>query len=285
MMLFGIELPDWLPVPIALNIGLVCIAALLLAAATRWFFRLRILKTGDSERRTGLKFLSNAANAAIFVLASLTIIYSIPQLRSLAVGVFAGAGILAAIIGFASQKAFANIVSGIFIVVFKPFRVDDIIKIGNEIGTVEDITLRHTVIKALENKRLIYPNSIIDSEAIINWTIQDEKAQKFMYLSIDYDADLELAIKIIKEIASSHPDLLDERSDEEKKEGRELVETPILNFENSMINFRIPLWAKDLPTAMRMIWDVQKSIKLRFNEEGIWMGRPSQVNFNGPTQS
>ncbi len=48
-----------------------------------------------------------------------------------------------------------------------------------------------------------------------------------------------------------------------------------------MINFRVPLWAKDLPTAMRMTWDVHHAIKLRFDAEGIPLGRSSQVNFEG----
>lgn len=101
---------------------------------------------------------------------------------------------MAAIIGFAAQNAFSNIVSGIFIVVFRPFRVDDIIKISGEIGTIEDITLPRAVIQALENKRLIYPNSVIDSEAVINWTVTDTKAQKFMFVSIDCDFDIELGL-------------------------------------------------------------------------------------------
>ena len=279
---FGkIELPDWLPLSTVVNIAAVVIGALVMSIVVKWFFRVRMRQVLDSERRTGLKFLSNALNATVFLLATLGIIYAIPALRSLAVGVFAGASILAAIVGFASQKAFSNIVSGIFIVIFKPFRVDDIIKIDGEIGTIEDITLRHTVIRALENKRLIYPNSVIDSEAIINWTITDLKAQKFMFISIDFDADLDRAVEIIKEEACKHPDLLDERTAQEKREGKELVETPVLDFSNSMVNFRVPLWAKDLPTAMAMTWDVHRAIKKRFDEEGIAMGRPTQVNYNG----
>lgn len=50
------------------------------------------------------------------------------------------------------------------------------LKIRGEIDTVEDSTLRHKVIQAFENKCLIYPNPVIDSEPIINWTISGEKA-------------------------------------------------------------------------------------------------------------
>ncbi len=263
---------------ILINISVIVLGAIGLNAVVRRLFDHHLRKLVDTDRRTGVAFLRNGVKAAILLLASFLIIYSIPSLRTLAVGVFAGASVLAAFLGFASQKAFSNIVSGVFIVIFKPFRVDDIIKIQGEIGTIEDITLRHTVIRALENKRLIYPNSVIDSEPIINWTIKDPRAQKFMFISIAFEADLKRAVEIIREEAMKHPDLRDERTPEEIAEGAPLVDVPVLDFAGSMVNFRVPLWAKDLPTAMRMTWDVQRAIKLRFDENGITMGRPSQIN-------
>lgn len=266
---------------VMISIVSVLLVAVVASAVARRIFDHHLRQAMTSERRTGLTFLRNAVKAAIFLGALLATIYSIPALRALAVGVFAGASVLAAFLGFASQKAFSNIVSGVFIVIFKPFRVDDIIKIRGEIGTVEDITLRHTVIRALENKRLIYPNSVIDSEPIINWTIRDEKAQKFMFISIGFEADIERAVAVIREEATRHPDLLDQRTEEEIAAGKPLVEVPVLDFQGSMINFRVPLWAKDLPTAMNLTWDVHRAVKERFDREGIPMGRPSQVNYRG----
>lgn len=254
------------------------VAAVVHAIATR-LVNHRLARAQTSERRTAITFLRNGVKTSIAFVTVLAIIYSIPPVRSLAVGVFAGASILAAIIGFASQAAFSNIVSGVFIVLFKPFRVGDIVKIGGEIGTIEDITLRQTVIRALENKRLIYPNSVIDSEPIINWTIHDETAQKYMFISIDYEADLERATAIIQEEAEAHPDLLDMRSEAERDQRATLVPVQLLSLDNSMVNFRIPVWAKDLPSAMRMTWDLHRSIKLRFDREGVALGRPPRVNY------
>lgn len=270
-----------IPYGIVINILVVLVVAIVLNLVARRIFEHNLRKAMNSERRTGIAFLRNAVTATIFVVGSLAIVYSIPVLRSLAVGFFAGASILAAIVGFASQKAFSNIVSGIFIVLFKPFRVDDIIKIQGEIGTVEDITLRHTVIRALENKRLIYPNSVIDTEAIINWSIRDEKAQKFMFISLDFESNLERAEAIIVEVSSAHKDLLDLRTEEELAAGAPLVDLQLLDFGGSTVNYRVPLWAKDLPTAMRMTWEVQREVKRRFDKEGIHLGRPSQVNYRG----
>ncbi|MCB9385136.1 MAG: mechanosensitive ion channel [Bryobacterales bacterium] len=264
---------------ILINIATVLVLAAASRAVAAWIFRRQLASVASSERRTALAFLRSAVTGMIMFGAAVAIAYAIPPLRSIAVGMFAGAGILAAIVGFASQAAFSNIVSGVFIVLFKPFRVGDIVKINGEIGTVEDITLRQTVIRALENKRLIYPNSLIDSEPIINWSIQDERAQKYMYISVSFDADVDLAARIIREEAERHPSLLDLRTDEERQGGTPLVETPILNFDGSMVNFRIPLWAKDLPTAMRMTWDLHRVIHDRFTQNHIPFGRPPRENY------
>lgn len=277
--------PDFLHHTLAVNIVAIVVVAVIAHAITRRVFDHHLQRALTSDRRTGITFLRNGVKGTIVFAAALGVIYSIPPLRSLAVGVFAGASILAAFIGFASQQAFSNIVSGVFIVLFKPFRVDDIIKIRGEIGTIEDITLRHTVIRALENKRLIYPNSVIDAEAIINWTIRDERAQKYMYISIGYEADLERAVTIIREEVAKHPDLLDTRTQEERDGDAPLVDVPVLDFEHQMVNFRVPVWGRDLPTAMRMTWDLHASIKLRFDAEGIPFGRPARVNYDGEALS
>lgn len=279
-----LSIPPWTQYAALINIGVILLIAIVAKEVVGRAFDHHLRKAITSERRTGITFLRNGVKTLIFFSAGLAIIYSIPPLRSLAVGVFAGASILAAVFGFASQHAFSNIISGVFIVLFKPFRVDDIIKINGEIGTVEDITLRHTVIRALENKRLIYPNSVIDREAIINWTIRDEKAQKYMWISIDYEADLARAIQIIEEEGQRHPDVLDMRSDEERAAGVPVITVVVHDLERSMVNFRVSVWVKDLPVAMRTTWDLYRKIKLRFDAEGIRLGRPSQIYYPGHTE-
>ena len=65
-----------------------------------------------------------------------------------------------------------NIIAGISLAMFQPFRVGDRLDIMNEYGKVADLNLRHTVIITWDNRQLIIPNSKISNEAIINWTIR-----------------------------------------------------------------------------------------------------------------
>ena len=140
---------------------------------------------------------------------------------------------------FASQAAFSNIVSGIFIVIFKPFRVSDIVRISNLYsGTIEDITLRHTVIRDFENKRLIIPNSVISTETIHNFNIVDEKICNFIIIGISYDSDVDLAMEIMREEATAHPNFIDNRTDEDKEKGTPAVVMRLVEFAESSVNIR-----------------------------------------------
>jgi small conductance mechanosensitive channel len=159
---------------------------------------------------TRYKFYRNALDVIIYILALFAIIYSIPGLRHIGATLFAGAGIFAAVLGLASQQAFSNIVGGVFIVIFKPFRVNDIIKVGNNpFGMVEDITLRHTVIRSFENRRIIIPNSIIGNETILNSSIVEERVCNFIEIGISYDSDIDKAMNIMRDEALKHPLCID----------------------------------------------------------------------------
>jgi small-conductance mechanosensitive channel len=194
----------------------------------------------------------------------------VPKLKALAITLFAGAGILVAIIGFAAQQAFSNIIGGIFIVIFKPFRVGDMIKVGSlPYGLVEDITLRHTVINNFENKRIIIPNSIISSENIINDSIEDSKIRRWIEVGISYDSDIDLAMRIIQEEALKHPDCIDVRTQEEKDAGIPQVLVRLISFGDFSINLRAYVWTSNPIQAPHMHYEINKNIKKRFDVEGV----------------
>ncbi|KYG84943.1 mechanosensitive ion channel protein MscS [Roseivirga seohaensis] len=227
---------------------------------------------------TKYKFLKNAMNFLVYMGALIIIFLSIPELEDIGLGLFASAGVFAAILGFASQAAFSNIISGIFLVIFKPFRVDDIIKVNNIYhGTVEDINLRHTVIRDFENRRLIIPNSVIGNETIQNFNIVDSKIKNFIMFGISYDSNLDLAIRIIQEEAMKHPYFLDNRTNEELESGQSAVLVRLVEFGDSSINLRAQVWSADPSKAFDLKCDIYKSIKARFDKEGIEIPFPHRT--------
>ncbi|WP_305982931.1 mechanosensitive ion channel family protein [Roseivirga thermotolerans] len=252
-------------------IGIFFIAYILLRML-RAILKKFINKSSDEMRvdPTKYTFLSNALGFIIYTIALIVIFLTIDELKTLGVTLFAGAGIIAAIIGFASQAAFSNIVSGIFIVIFQPFRVGDIVKISSSYsGVVEDITLRHTVIRDFENKRLVIPNSVISAETIHNFNIVDEKVCNHIFYGISYDSDIDLAIKIIQQEAMKHRHFIDQRSDEDKARKVSPVVVRLIDFGESSINLRASVWTEDPMKGFELKCDINKSIKERFDREGI----------------
>lgn len=218
---------------------------------------------------TQFTVLRHFVSAVIYAIGLGTAVSMIPSLKTLSVSLFASAGVMAVVIGFAAQKAFSNVISGIFIAIFKPFRVGDIIKWTDKIGIVEDITLRHTIVKNFEGRRWIVPNSVISDETIENFNINDEKTCRYVEFGISYDSDIDKAMKIMVEESMKHPEFLDTRTEADKKEGKPAINCRVLGFGDSSVNIRAWVWAKDPGAAFRMGTDLNKIIKQRFDKEGI----------------
>lgn len=219
---------------------------------------------------TRYNFFKNAVDFILFFVAVVVIFRSIPSLRTYGTGLLTGAGVLAAIVGFASQSAFSNIISGFFLVIFKPFSVGDRVKIGSAYtGDVEDITLRHTIIKDFENRRVIMPNSVISNETIINSTSVDEKICVFIELAVGVTTNLDKAIGIIQQEAMKHRYYLDNRTEAELARGEHPVMVRVLTFLNGGILLRAYVWALNATDAFDLKCDLNKSIKEMFDKEGI----------------
>ncbi len=268
---------DWKNVIVILAI---IFSAFIITRINRWLFRKSFITASEKINidPTRYKFFRNALSFLVWIIAIGAIIYTIPQFKAVAITLFAGAGIMVAIIGFAAQQAFSNIISGIFIVIFKPFRVDDMIKVGNlEYGLVEDITLRHTIIKNFENKRIIIPNSVISAETIINDNISDEEVCRWIEIGISYDSDIDLAIKIIQEEAEKHANNIDVRTKKEKSTEFPRVNVRLMSFGDSSINLRAYVWLKSALDGMQAHSDINYAIKKRFDNEGIEIPFPHRT--------
>jgi small-conductance mechanosensitive channel len=227
---------------------------------------------------TNYNFLGHFLTAMIYIVGISFAIISVPQLKTLATSLLAGAGILAVAVGFASQQALSNIISGIFIVIFKPYRVNDRIIIRDIMsGVVEDITLRHTVIRNFENRRIVIPNSVISNEALINADLLDEKICRFLEIGISYDSDIDLARKIIIEEVTSHKDYFDNRTEEEKINNAPPVLVNVISLGDSSVNFRAWVWGENSATSFLMNCDLLESIKKRFDKEGVEIPFPHRT--------
>ncbi len=253
-------------------ICLVVIFSVLANAVAMSFFDRRIKENTQEAGKdpTTYKFLKYVVSAFIFIFGAILIAYSIPSLRSIAQSALAGAGVIAVIIGVAAQEAFANLIGGAFIVIFKPFKVGDTIKVGNgQTGRVEDLTLRHTVINNFQNKRIVIPNSVVNKENIENYNLGERKICEWVEIGVGYDANIDLALKVMQEEAEAHPFFYDNRTENEKGHDEPPVPAKIIGFGDSSVNLRAWVWARNYPAGFNMRLDLYRSIKERFDQEGI----------------
>ncbi len=273
----------WESYQIPISILLIILGSWLLARLSHFLLRryLERVYENDPSSATAVSFLKNAVSLFFLIVATIAVIYTIPALRTLAETLTIGAGVVAAIAAFASQAAFANLVGGLFIVIFRPFRVGDRIAIGqNYEGVVEDITLRHTVIRDWEKKSIIIPNSVISTETIVNSDLQGSLICRFVEIPISYLSDLNLAIEIITACAKDHPAYHDVRSPEEVKEGIPPVNIRAIRYSDNGVILRVYLWG-DLAETFTMASDLRVIWHQRLVEKGIKIGVPHRQHIGG----
>lgn len=273
-------------------LGMVAVVTIVSATLTNlWFKRTIQEKILQEYDTTSYKFLRYVAVFIICFVGVLFGIMAFPSLRGVAQTALGGAGVLALIAGFASQEALSNLVGGVFIITFKPFRIGDVIKLSDSmVGTVTDITLRHTVIRNSENKMIVVPNAVINKEKLINYNLGESKCCELIELGVTYDSDIDLAKKILAGECAKHPLILDNRSKKDIKDGKPMIRTALTQFNDSSMTIRAWAWARSSGDAFSLKCDVYESVKKRYDQEGVGLAFPTRTVYvvNGveaPVQS
>lgn len=256
-----------------LLIILILISTVIVASVVSRLFRLGIRRNREAQDESGLTslvFLRRSVTVLIYLSGISFAIYMIPPLRVVAGSLLAGAGLLAVAVGFASQQALSNIIGGIFIVIFKPYKIGDRIDVRTDLaGVVEDINLRHTVIRNFENKRIIIPNSVISNEVVVNSNYEDDRICRWIDVGISYDSDIDLAKEIMAREVEQHELSLDVRLPEEIEEGQPRVPVRVLSLGEYSVNLRAWAWAANPADGFMMQCDLMESIKKAFDQNGI----------------
>lgn len=230
---------------------------------------IKLKAAGQIKNVTYLSFLKHVAIAIIYFIAGIAIAQNIPGLSSATSALLASTGVLTVVVGFASQEAMSNIVSGIMVLAFQPFVIGDVINFNGTVGTVEEISLRHTVIKTLENKRLIVPNGSMNSNVIENANFIESKVCAFLDVGISYESSIDQAREIIVKHCRNHKDYLDNRTPEDVANRAPEVLVRVTELGDSAVSLRAWIWAKDGGTAFAMKCDLLESVKKDFDKQGI----------------
>ncbi|WP_238752386.1 mechanosensitive ion channel family protein [Neolewinella maritima] len=257
---------------ILLIMGVILLITLGIATAYNYFTRKYIERTIRLRHvdPTGYEFIRHIVSAIIYIVGFGLALEQIPELRTLGHSLLAGAGIISVVAGLASQQALSNIMSGVLIVLFKPFKISDRITVqGSFTGIVEHLNLRHVVIRDIENNRIIIPNSVISTEIITNAQLTDERVCKMIDVGVGYASDIDRALAILGEVVAAHPLQLDNRSTADIKAGAPEVVVKVIGLGTSSVNLRAYSWASNTANGFTMYYDVLATLKKRYDAEGI----------------
>lgn len=111
-------------------------------------------------------------------------------------------------LGFGLQNIFNNFVSGLILLFERPVKVGDVVQIGSEIGTVERIGIRASVIRTEAGSELIIPNGKLISDTVTNWTFSNKQRGFTIPLSVPRQAEAACILDLMVKAAQQHPKVL-----------------------------------------------------------------------------
>lgn len=186
-----------------LTAGLVMIVALWISSGIDGW----LLRSATGSSLSVRKALSNAIRALLLFLG-LTIALSAVGIDLTALSVLGGA--VGVGIGFGLQKLAANYVSGFVILAERSIRIGDNVRVDNFEGRITDITGRYTVIRSGAGRESIVPNEMLMTSRVENLSLADPKVWHSTVVSVGYDSDVDLVMRLLAEAALASPRVLRE---------------------------------------------------------------------------
>jgi small-conductance mechanosensitive channel len=181
------------------------IAAMILSRVLRAAVHAAMTREGHLDRTT-ISFLQQMGTALIWVIMIILYAHLIPVLRSMGTALLAGASVASVVIGLAAQSTLGNLVAGVSITIYRPFRLGDTLQVaaptGTDIGVVELISLGYTTLRAADGHLIVLPNSIAASQVTINLNTTYAAGPIAISIHLSRDADLEAGRQLALRVAT-----------------------------------------------------------------------------------
>lgn len=220
----------------------------------------------DKNKKITLVFLYNIIKLLYVVGFVFYILKQFPIFNDFSKTFLATSTIIVAAIGFALQSSLKNIIAGTLLSYSKTFQIGDRIRIlsKNITGYIEDITLRHTVVRTFTNERVIIPNSVLADEIVVNNYLEEmETSYPLVFTIYPYD-NIDKAIEIIKNVIKEN----------EKTIKKDEIDVLCSDISLEGVSLKVFIWTKYIEENFKVASDVRLSILKQFKENNI------QISFN-----
>ena len=164
----------------------------------------RIIGLTRRYTRLDATLFSFLGNILRYVILGFTVLFVLNTFGVQTTSVVAVIGAAGLAIGLALQGTLSNVAAGVMIILFRPFKNGDFVKVGGEMGTVREISLNYTELSSVGNVQVIIPNSQIWGNVITNFSAYDTRRAEWVF-GVSYDADLKQAETIIRDTIMADP--------------------------------------------------------------------------------
>ena len=219
------------------------------------------MKVGGLDE-TLQKFLGNLVNWALKILLIITVMSKLGVETTSFAAIIASAGLA---IGLALQGSLGNFAGGVLIMIFKPFKIGDLIEAQGEIGVVKEIEIFTTKLIGLSNKVIIIPNGSLSNGNIINYSQQGTRRVD-LTIGVSYEADIKQTKEVLLNILTSHPKVLKDPA----------PNVTVSELADSSVNFAVRPWSKT-EHYWDVYFEVTEAVKLELDKAGIDIPYPHQV--------
>lgn len=216
--------------------------------------------TARAEPTLG-KFVSNIFGVLLKTVLFISVISMVGIETTSFIAVLGAAGLA---VGLALQGSLSNFAGGVLILMFKPFKVGDLIEAQGFIATVKEIQIFNTILKTADNRIVIIPNGALSNGSLVNINKEDTRRVDFVF-GIGYDDDIDKARSILQTLAENDSRVL--------KDPESVF--VISELADSSVNFTVRLWVKT-PDYWGVYFDMHEAVKKSFDKQGISIPYPQQ---------
>ena len=158
------------------------------------------------RKRTQLTLLRRLATVFIVILAIGAVLFTFPEVRAIGASVLASAGIVSVIAGLAAQSTLGNLIAGIQLAFSDAIRVDDVVVVEGEWGTIGEITLSYVVVHVWDERRLILPCTYFTTSPFESWTRKSAEILGTVYMDLDWRVPIEQVREKFQQVVQAAPE-------------------------------------------------------------------------------
>lgn len=237
---------------------LILIIGLWLAGRIGAWVRRASTRSGKVDETLGIFF----GNLARYTVLAFTIIAVLNQFGVQTASLIAILGAAGLAIGLALQGTLSNVAAGVMLLMFRPFKVGDVVDTAGHMGAVKAVGLFVTELATPDNVQILIPNAQVWGAAVLNYSGHDTRRVDLL-IGIGYEDSIDPAMAAVTETIEADSRVL--------KDPATMVAVAELG--DSSVNLVIRFWC-NAPDYWGLKFDMTKAIKERFDRDGISIPYP-----------